>query len=127
MQEYSIKIKQTLLQMVALGFFIMVMAYAFGYSSRIPGLIMGNITSMIYFLLMCYRVHKSADMPIHKALSYMRVGWGIRLSFVVLMLLISIKIPVFDFFSAVIGLFTLQMVMFLNGVFIIASSFLRYK
>ena len=127
MQEYSIKIKHTLLQMVALSFFMITIAYAFGYGARIPGLIMGTVTSIIYFLLMCYRVNKSADMPIHKALSYMRVGWGIRLAFVVVMLLLSIKIPGIDFFSAVIGLFTLQMVMFLNGIVIIASSFLHNK
>lgn len=123
MQEYVIQIRRTLLQILAWGFFISVGAYFTGFGWRIPGFIMGLFTSGVYFLLMCYRVSKSADMPIHKALLYMRIGWILRLSFIVIMLFMSLKIPVLDFWSAVFGLFTLQIVMFLNGVVIVGKSF----
>lgn len=124
MQEYVIEIKKTLLQMVVWGIFICAAAYTVGQSGKIAGLVMGILTSVVYFLLMCFRVNKSADMPVHKALLYMKVGWLIRLSFIVIMLLLSVKIPGIDFWSAVFGLFTLQIIMFLQAVVIVAKSFL---
>jgi len=125
MQEYSIQIRRTLLQILAWGIFISVSAYFTGYGWRLPGFVMGLFTSLVYFLLMCFRISKSADMPIHKALLYMRIGWILRLSFIVIMLFMSLKIPILDFWSAVFGLFTLQIVMFLNGVVIVGKSFLH--
>jgi len=124
MQEYFIKIKQTLLQIVALGTIICISAYYTGYAWCIPGIILGNFTSILYFLLLCYRVYKAADMPAERALSYMKLGWALRLIFIVLMLLISLRVPTIDFLSSVVGMFTLQMVMFLNALVLIAKSFL---
>ena len=125
MQDYVIEIRRTLLQMTAWGIFICASAYFKGDGWRLPGLSIGITTSMVYFLLMCYRVKQSAAMPVHKALVYMRVGWLIRLSFVVLMLVLSVKIPIIDFGSAVVGLFTLQIILFLNAIAIVSKGFLR--
>jgi len=123
MQEYVIEIKKTVLQMLVWGTCISVAAYFMGFSERLAGLILGISTSVVYFLLMCYRIKKSADMPVHNALLYMRVGWLMRLSFIVIMLLLSVKIPGIDFWSAVFGLFTLQIVMFLQAAVIVTKSF----
>jgi len=123
MQEYVIEVKRTLLQIMVWGTIICTIAYFSGLSSRIPGLILGVSTSMIYFLLMCYRVSKSADLPVAKAVLYMRLGWFIRLIFIALMLLLSIKIPSFDFLSAVIGLFSLQVIMIGNASVFVVKSF----
>lgn len=123
MQEYIVEVKRTLLQIIAWGIMVCAAAYFTGFGWRIPGLILGMITSMIYFLLMCYRVKKSADMSVPKAISYMRLGWLLRLSFVAIMLVLSIKIPIFDFLSAVIGLFSLQVVIIGNAGIIIMKSF----
>ena len=123
MQEYIVEVKRTLLQIIAWGIFVCASAYFTGSGWRIPGLILGMLTSMIYFLLMCYRVKKSADMSVPKAISYMRLGWLLRLSFVAIMLVLSIKIPIFDFLSAVIGLFSLQVVIIGNAGIIIMKSF----
>ena len=124
MQEYFIRIKQTVLQIVVLGTIICISAYYKGYTWCIPGFILGTFTSIMYFLLMCYRVYKAADMPAEQALSYMKLGWVLRLSFIVMMLLISLRVPVINFGSSVVGMFTLQMVMFLNALVIIIKSFL---
>jgi hypothetical protein len=124
MQEYVIEIKKTVLHMFVWGISICVIAYFIGLTERLAGLSIGIFTSVVYFLLMCYRVRKSADMPVHKALLYMRVGWLMRLSFIVLMLLLSVKIPGIDFWSAVFGLFTLQIVMFLQAAVMVTRSFL---
>ena len=125
MQEYIVEVKRTLLQMVAWGAVICGIAYFTGLGWRIPGLILGLVTSLMYFILMCYRIGKSAEMTVPKAISYMRLGWLLRLSFVALMLVLSIKIPLFDFLSAVIGLFSLQAVMIGNAGVIIVKGFFR--
>ena len=124
MQEYVIEVKKTVLQIMVWAVIICSTAYFVGLGWRIPGLILGVITSIIYFLLMCYRVSKSANMSVPKAISYMRLGWLMRLSFVLLMLLLSIKVPIFDFVSAVIGLFSLQVIIVVNASMIVAKSFL---
>jgi hypothetical protein len=122
MQEYVIEIKKTVLQMFVWGICVCAATYFGGQPERLAGLSMGIFTSVIYFLLMCYRINKSADMPVHKALLYMRVGWLMRLSFIVIMLLLSVKIPGIDFWSAVFGLFTLQIVIFLQAAFVVTKS-----
>jgi len=128
MQEYIVEVKRTLLQIMAWGIVVCGTAYFSGFGWRIPGLVLGMMTSMIYFLLMCYRVGKSANMSVSKAISYMRLGWLMRLSFVALMLILSIKIPLFDFISAIIGLFSLQVVIIGNaGVLIVKSFFTPSK
>lgn len=124
MQEYVAEIKRTLLQIFLWGILICSVAYFFNQGWRVPGLIMGISTSVVYFLLMCYRVSKSADMSVVKAISYMRMGWLLRLAFIAIMLVLSIKIPSLDFLSSVIGLFSLQVVLVFNaGIMIIKSFF----
>ena len=124
MQEYFVKIKNTVLQIVTVGIIICISAYYTGYAWCIPGFILGIFTSILYFLLMCYRIYKTVDMPAQQALSYMKLGWVLRLSFIIMMLLISLRVPVINFGSSVIGMFTLQMVMFLNALVLITKSFL---
>lgn len=123
MQEYTIEMKRTLLQMVVWSVFICGSAYFTGYGWRIPGLLLGIASSIVYFLLLWYRVLKSADMPMNKAIFYMRIGWLIRLLFIVTMLFLSLKIPALDFGSAVVGLFTLQIVMTFNALVFVAKNF----
>lgn len=127
MQEYIFEIKRTFLKITIWGIVLCGIAYFSGASWRIPGLLLGIVTSMIYFLLMCYRVRRSADMSVPKAISYMRLGWLIRLSFVSLMLLLSLKIQSIDFLSAVIGMFSLQVVMIANASIIVGKSLFSHS
>jgi hypothetical protein len=123
MQEYIVEIKKTIMQMIVWGISICTAAYLTGYSEKIAGLIIGIFTSVIYFLLMGYRIKKSAEMPVNRALLYTKIGWLIRLSFIVAMLLMSIKLPGIDFWSAVFGLFSLQIVLFFQAVVLVTKSF----
>ncbi|MEN6412128.1 MAG: ATP synthase subunit I [Veillonellales bacterium] len=99
-------------------------AYAAGYSSWLSGLALGTITSIVYFLFMSCRVRKSVELPPHKAVSYMRVGWAIRLIFILLMLVLSVQIPSVHFWAAVAGMLSLQVVLLLNGGILILKSLL---
>lgn len=125
MQEYIGEAKRTLLQIIAWGIVMCGSAYFAGYGWRIPGLVMGISSSIIYCLLLWYRILKSADMPVEKAIFYMRMGWGIRLFFILIMLFLSLKIPILDFGSAVVGLFTLQIVMVSNAFVYVVKNFFR--
>lgn len=125
MQEFTIQVKQTLIQMAVL---LAVLSGAFclsGHLAAIPGLLLGGVASVVYFLLMGYRVRRSAAMTPEKAVAYMRMGWLVRLSFVVLILVLSLKIPQINFAAAVLGLFLLQIVAILNAVLIVARSYFR--
>ena len=123
MQEYVIEIKKTIIQMMIWGSSICAAAYLTGYSGKITGFIIGIFTSVIYLLLMSYRVKRSSEMPVKRAILYTQIGWLIRLGFIVTMLLLSIKLPGIDFQSAVLGLFTLQIVLFLQAVVLVTKSF----
>lgn len=116
MLEYTVKVKQILLQMLAWGLTAAVGLFACGLAELIPGLWTGVAVSCIYFLSMCYRIKKSGDMPVRKAITYMRTGWLLRLAFIVMMLIISLHIPWIDFWAAVAGLFTLHIIGMINAV-----------
>ncbi len=123
MQEYIVEIKKTIMQMMVWGILICTAAYLAGYPESIAGLMIGIFTSVIYLLLMSYRVKKSSEMPVKQAILYTQIGWLIRLGFIVAMLLMSTKLPGIDFFSVVLGLFTLQIVLFLQAAVIVTKSF----
>jgi hypothetical protein len=124
MQEYIIEVKRTLVQMAVWGVATCGVAYVTGYSHMILGLTVGTVTSMIYFLLMCYRVHKSVNLPAARAVAYMRLGWLVRLSFVVLMLVLSVHIAQIHFGAAVVGLFSLNIIIICNAVVSVVTGIL---
>lgn len=127
MQEYTREMRRTFLQMMAWGIFICGTAYFTGNGWRVPGLVLGIGSSILYFLLLWYRVLKSTDMPVHKAILYMRIGWLIRVIFVIMALFLSLKLPNIDFVAAVVGLFTLQIVIVGNAVIFVVKNLLNSK
>lgn len=124
MQEYRWEVKRILMQIVLWSIALCSGAYAAGYGSWLPGLAIGTATSAVYFLFMSCRVRKSVELPPRKAIFYMRVGWVIRLTFILLMLILSVQVPVIHFWAAVAGLFSLQAVLLLNGGMLILKSIL---
>jgi len=116
MQDYTLEIKRTLCQLAVWALIAAIGAWAAGHAHWIPGLLTGVGASALYYLQMAYRVRKTADMPISKAVNYMRVGWLLRLGFLLLILILSVHTTVIHFWAAVTGLFSLQMIMVLNAV-----------
>jgi len=116
MQDFALEIRRILYQLLIWAIVAAAGVWLAGYAQWIPGLLTGVIASALYFLQLCYRVRKSADMPISKAVTYMRVGWLLRLGFILLILIISVHTAVINFWAAVAGLFSLQMIMILNAI-----------
>jgi hypothetical protein len=115
MQEYTKQVKQTLLQIVIFTLVLTSGALILNRSAVVPGLLIGTTASIIYFLLLCYRVKRSAELSPQKAVAYMRYGWVIRLFFVVLSLSLCFKLEQIDYIAALLGLFSLHIVVILNA------------
>lgn len=125
MQQFIGEIQQTLLYILGWGTFLLIGSWTSGKTGMIPGLILGLSGSIVYYLLMCYRVKKSAAMAPAQAVSYMRAGWLIRLSLVVAVLIVSLKVPGIDFMAAVVGLFSLQIVLYSQALITVVKGILR--
>lgn len=122
MQEFTIEMRRTLLHIAVWGIVSVAGCWLSGRADLIPGLLFGTAASAIYFLLMCNRVRLSADMPAGKAIGYMRSGWLVRLTFLVAALIISLKLPGINFLAAVAGIFSLQIVIYLNAAATVAKG-----
>lgn len=125
MQEYFIEVGRTLLQIVLWGIAASLLLYATEHGGWVPGFAVGVTASVLYYVLMCYRVRKCAELPAAKAVGYMRTGWLIRLCFILLVLLLSVRLPGVHFWASVAGLFSLQGVMVMNAVRLIIRGIVK--
>jgi hypothetical protein len=121
-EDYSGQVRQTLLHLLAWGLFITLSALLSKQILLIPGLVTGWTSSVIYFLLMCRRVKKSLDLPPEKALASMRAGWLVRFVFMISILVLASNVPGINFWAAVVGLFSLHIVLMVNAVCIVVSG-----
>jgi hypothetical protein len=123
-QELARGINSFLLQ---IGLWVAVVAVALfltGHMGLIPGFIVGTAVSLIYAFLVGYRIRRSATLPPKEAVAYMRTGWLIRLAFIILVLIWSLKMPQINFPAVVVGLFSLQIVILFQGIYLVAKRFL---
>ncbi len=120
-REFAAGIKSLLVHMAALVALITAGLLATGHGEKIPGLLVGVAASVVYLLLICYRVRRAAALPVREAVAYMRTGWFIRLAFIVLVLAAVLKMPAIDFVFAVVGLLSLQIAIFLNGLYLVVK------
>lgn len=98
-----------------------------GETAKLYGFLLGASTGAAYYLMMSVRIRRSAEMSTAKAVGYMRAGWLVRLLLVLLMLLLSVKAPWLDFWSAVVGLLLLQALMVFNAVIAAMAEWLRRR
>ncbi|MBP2652692.1 MAG: synthase chain [Firmicutes bacterium] len=122
MQEYTLHIKRNLLQMVLLAAAEVGIASCYGQQTAVISLIMGNSASFIYFLQLCYRIKRTSTLPAAKAVTNMRVGWILSLGFIVLFLVLSTKIVQVNLLLVIIGLFSFQIIVFLDSTVIVVKS-----
>lgn len=122
MEEYTIEVRRTLLQIALFTATAAGSCILAGHPEVIPGFVAGTITSVVYFLLMCYRVRRASELPPERAVAYMRAGWILRLCFVVLALVLLLQWKAIHFLAAVLGLFSLQIVIILNATYIVIKA-----
>jgi hypothetical protein len=117
--NYSGQVQQVLLHLLTWGLFITLGALLSGKLSIIPGLLTGWTSSLLYFLLMCRRVKQSAELPVGQAIASMRTGWLLRYGFMISILILSVQVPEIDFWAAVVGLFSLHIVLMFHAACIV--------
>lgn len=120
-REFAAGVKSLLVNMAAVTALIAAGLLIAGHGEKILGLAVGAITSAVYLLLISYRVRRAAALPAREAIAYMRTGWFLRLAFIIIMMAVALKVPVVDFAFAVIGLLSLQIAIFLNGLFLVVK------
>ncbi len=123
--DFAAQMQRTLAHLCAWVLFITLSALISDKIFIIPGLLTGWSGSVIYFLLMCRRVKKSIELSPEKAVASMRAGWLIRFSFAISILVLSIYVPGIDFWAAVVGLFSLHIVLMVNAVITVITGLLE--
>lgn len=119
--------KLILLGLVTWSALLIVCTWLAGQRDELPGLILGMISSYIYFALLVLRVNHSASLSLTKAVWSMRIGWIMRLVFILIVLVLSMKMPAFHFVAAVVGLFSLHIVMVFAACLFILKHRLYHK
>ena len=104
---------RTLIGLIVWGACIVALTWAAGAKDWAGGFFLGWLGSLVYYLLLCRRVQKAVELPAAQAVRSMRVGWLVRLFFLLLLLLLSLKVQDVSFWASVAGLLSLQGVWFL--------------
>lgn len=122
LSEYFGQVRQTLIYLLAWGTVVVLSACLAGNIFLIPGFLFGFAANVLYYILLCLRVKKSADMPPQQAIIYMRYGWIIRLGFILAVLVIGVKLPGIEFWAVALGLFSLKIVLIMQAVVIVTKG-----
>ncbi|WP_312420416.1 ATP synthase subunit I [Anaerospora hongkongensis] len=123
MNEYIGLLKRILSHLLIWIVLVAAVLYGTDHQNWILGFIVGAGASIVYFILMSYRILKSLEVMPSKAVSYMRAGWLIRLIFVILVLILALKIPGIHFLAAIVGLFSLQFIIVLEAALFVSRHY----
>lgn len=127
MQEFISEIRCTAAQMLLWSGLLCLLAYISGFNLAIPGLISGTIASLVYFVLTAYRIRRSADLSVDKAVRYMRIGWVIRFGFIVSILLMAVRVSQTNFWATIAGLMSFHIVIIINAIVTVLRSTLNKR
>lgn len=116
MLDYFSEVKCVFRVLAAVGGLAYAVLLIWGKLALANGLLAGLLIGAIYFWMMCFRIRKTAELPLRKAMVHMRTGWLVRLIFVGCSALLAMQIPYLDILGVIAGLFLLHMVVFLHAV-----------
>ncbi|SEO45247.1 MULTISPECIES: ATP synthase subunit I [Propionispora] len=116
MLNYFSEVKCVFLALAAAGGLAYAMLLIWGKPALANGLLAGLLISAVYFLMMCFRIRKTAELPLRSALLHMRQGWLLRLIFIACSAFLAMQIPALDILGVIAGLFLLHVVVFLHAV-----------
>ncbi len=120
--EYLGQIKRTVLGMLAWGMLVVVYLCLTERTQWLPGLLLGLAASLIYYALLAFRIRQGMELPVEKSIVYMRIGWLLRLGFIVLVLILALRVPGIHFFATITGLFSFQIVMLAQAILLVAEG-----
>lgn len=118
MCAFVLQIKKLIRDFGIAAFVITGMLDLLEFEEFAAGLAGGAVVGITYLMMMGYRVKKAVGFSPGKAVSYMRNGWLIRLSFIVLAVMFSVQFPQIHVLGVLAGLFLLHVVIFFHAAMI---------
>ena len=85
--------------------------YSAGLSAWLAGFALGCASGAVHYILLAMRLSRVTEMPLQKAMMFMRVGFIMRFAFVALVLIFAAQVSRIFFASCavgVIGLYAVQ-------------------
>lgn len=116
MEILSAWVKRTLLHAV-IGFFICgVGAVALGKPHLVVPVVVGGVVGAVCWIIIGYRILKSAGLSVGEAKQSMRFGWLLRLVLIMGTFIAAIRISAEVFWAVVTGLFLMSGIMMVNAI-----------
>lgn len=122
MIKFGIGRKRSLLLMLACGTILCIATYLLNYGSAVPGMIIGIVTGICYYLLLYQQVDKGGEMAPEQALQYMKGGWISRFCLVLSAVVIAIKLHQ-QVLPLLLGFFVYRIVIFTDTVALTLQEF----
>lgn len=122
MNDFGMGRIRSLLLMLACGVILCSVTFLLGYISAIPGMIIGIVTGISYYLLLYQQIEKGGQMGAEQAMIYMKGGWVSRFCLVLSAVIISIKLHQ-QVLPMLIGFFTYRIVIFIDTVVLTLHEF----
>jgi uncharacterized membrane protein len=91
-------------------------AYVLGKAYLVMPIIAGCIVGGACWVIIAYRITKSADLNGDEAKKSMQFGWVIRLFLILGTLIMAIRISVEMYWAVVMGLFLISIIMMVNAI-----------
>ncbi len=121
------KVRFYFIGLVAWSVLLLGSTWLSGHQAELPGLILGIAASYGYLLLLALRVYRSSTLSADKAVVSMRIGWLIRLAFILLVLVLAVKVPLIHFGAVIVGLFSLHIILLLTACCFVLQQRLLHR
>ena len=105
-------VKQYLISLCIVG----IVLFIYGRPNMIFGIFVGELIGSVCIFIMGNRILKSADIEPEAAVLNMKIGWMIRLFFILGCLIAVIQISVALFWAVVTGFFLSEFIMLANAM-----------
>lgn len=106
----DVQLKRTIKFTSAIGFGLFISLIIEPTSPFRWGLAVGAVVGIINAFLTYNRMKRIADMPIEKAIAFMRMGFFMRLLLIMAVLYLSLKVEGLDIYGVAFGVFIAPMV-----------------
>jgi len=113
---------KNLILMVVCGSVLCILAVLLGYSSKLPSILLGIATGIVYFILLYQQVNKGGRMEPERAIQYMKGGWLQRFCLVLSVVIIAIKLN-WEVLPLLAGFYTYRVVLYIDTIVLTIREF----
>lgn len=122
MRNYELKVKHMLAQIALVGIIFCPIVYTYYSMQTMVGLLLGLMTSSIYFLYLYRQIENVQVFSKKQAVEHIRGGWFVRLGVMLLVLIIVSHFLRLNALIFIAGFFTMPLLLFVNGMAIVVRQ-----